>query len=92
MEITLTEANFEQEVLKSDKPVLIDFYAYWCGPCKMLSPIVDELAEEIKDYSFYKLNVDDAEEISRTELSITLFYGMKDSEVDYVVSALNSFK
>ena len=46
----LSEANFETEVLKSEKPVLVDFYADWCGPCKMVSPIVDEIAEEYNNY------------------------------------------
>ena len=45
-EITLTKENFEQEVLKSDLPVLVDFWAVWCGPCQMLAPIIEELAEE----------------------------------------------
>ena len=45
-EINLTSANFEQEVLQSEIPVLVDFYAEWCGPCKMLSPVIDEIAKE----------------------------------------------
>ena len=57
--LNVTDENFESEVLKSDKPVLVDFFAEWCGPCKMVSPIVDELA---KDYSgrlkVAKVNVD----------------------------------
>lgn len=59
----INEKEFD-EVIKTGK-VLVDCYAPWCGPCKMLSPIIDEIAEEIADYSFYKLNVDNAEEVSR---------------------------
>jgi thioredoxin 1 len=60
MELTLTDANFEQEVLKSDKPVLVDFWAEWCGPCKMVSPAVSQIAEEMKDHlKVGKLNVDE---------------------------------
>jgi thioredoxin 1 len=62
--IHLTEANFEQEVLKSDKPVLVDFWAPWCGPCKMLSPIVDEISEEINDVKICKVNTDEADTIA----------------------------
>ena len=57
--VKLTSANFEQEVLKADKKVLIDFYADWCGPCRMLSPVVDELAEEMPEIKVCKVNVDD---------------------------------
>lgn len=60
MEIILTDENFEQEVLKSDKPVLVDFWAEWCGPCKMVSPAVEQIAEELKDHlKVGKLNVDE---------------------------------
>ncbi len=59
----LTDKEFD-EVIKNGK-VLVDFYAEWCGPCKMLSPIIDELAEELRDVNFYKLNVDDSDEVVR---------------------------
>lgn len=58
--INLNEANFEAEVLNSDKPVLVDFFAVWCGPCKMVSPIIDEIAEERQDIKVCKVNVDEA--------------------------------
>lgn len=58
--LKVTEENFEKEVLKETKTVLIDFYADWCGPCKMLSPIIEETAKEIQDTKFVKINVDEA--------------------------------
>jgi thioredoxin 1 len=60
----LTKENFDTEVNGTDKVVLIDFYADWCGPCKMQAPIVDELAEEMDDAKFCKLNVDDQQELA----------------------------
>ena len=60
-EVILTEANFEQEVLKSDKPVMVDFWATWCGPCKMLAPVVETVAEEYNGKAkICKLDVDQA--------------------------------
>jgi len=57
---SVTDENFEEEVLKSDKPVLVDFWAIWCGPCKMLAPIVDEVADEFSDRAkVVNLNVDE---------------------------------
>ena len=59
-EITLNESNFEQEVLKSDKPVLVDFWATWCGPCRMLAPLVSQLAEKYSDFiKVGKVDVDE---------------------------------
>lgn len=63
--ITLTAENFNQEVLNTDKTVLIDFWASWCGPCKMLSPIVDEIAAEVDDsIKICKVNVDEQKSLA----------------------------
>lgn len=60
----ITRDSFEESVLKSDKPVLVDFYADWCGPCKMLSPVVEQIAEESEAYRVCKVNVDEAMDIA----------------------------
>ena len=62
--LKVNNQNFEEEVLKSEKTVLVDFYADWCGPCKMLSPIVDQVAEENEDIKVVKVNVDDAQDLA----------------------------
>ena len=63
--ITLTSENFEKEVLKSDKPVLVDFWASWCGPCRMVGPIVDEIAAETTTYKVGKVNVDEQQALAQ---------------------------
>ena len=62
--ITITTENFDAEVLHSEKPVLLDFWASWCGPCRMLSPIVDEVAEERSDVKVGKVNVDEQPDLA----------------------------
>lgn len=62
--LKITSENFEKEVLNSDKTTIIDFYADWCGPCKMMSPVIDEIAEENDSVKVGKLNVDEAQDIA----------------------------
>lgn len=63
--IHVTEQNFQDEVMSSEKPVLLDFWATWCGPCQMLGPILDEIADERKDIKVCKVNVDEAKGLAR---------------------------
>ena len=80
--IKVTKENFE-DIKNSDKPVLLDFYAVWCGPCQMMSPIVDELAEQNPQYDVGKINVDDDPELAQafSVVSIPTLVVMKDGKV-----------
>lgn len=83
-ELKITSENFEREVLKSDKPVLIDFWAPWCGPCRMLSPTISEIAEEYGDkVKVCKVNVDEQGDLASMfrVSSIPLLVVMKDGKV-----------
>ena len=83
-ELKITSENFEREVLQSDKPVLIDFWASWCGPCRMLSPTISEIAEEYKGkVKVGKVNVDEESELAAMfrVSSIPLLVVMKKGKV-----------
>ena len=82
-EITITSENFEAEVLKADKPVLLDFWASWCGPCKMLAPIVEEIANENTDIKVGKVNVDEQPQLAQQFgiMSIPTILVFKDGKV-----------
>lgn len=89
--LDVTGENFEEEVLKADKKVLIDFYADWCGPCKMLAPIVEEVASEHEDLKVVRINVDNEESIAMNYqiMSIPTLVLIKDGkEVDRVIGAV----
>lgn len=62
--INLTRNNFKSEVMSSDKTVLIDFWTEWCGPCRMMSPVIDEIADEVNDVKVCKVNVDEASDLA----------------------------
>ena len=81
--LKITEKNFEEEVLNTEKTVLIDFYADWCGPCKMQSPIIDKLAEERTDIKVGKINVDEEQELASKYgiMSIPTLIIIKNGEV-----------
>ncbi len=81
--IKLTNEDFEKTVLNSDKPVLIDFFATWCGPCQMVSPLVDEIADERDDVMVCKVDVDEARELATkfNVMSIPTLIVMKNGEI-----------
>jgi len=80
--LTITKDNFENEVVKSQVPVLLDFWAVWCGPCRIMSPIVDEIAEEVTSVKVGKINVDEQPELAESFriMSIPTLVVMKDGK------------
>lgn len=79
----VTKETFEEEVLNSDKPVLLDFWATWCGPCRMIGPILDEIAEEREDIKVCKVNVDEEPELATQYqiVSIPTLFVVKDGKI-----------
>ena len=82
-EIKITKENFENEVIKSEKPVLLDFFANWCGPCKMIAPYIEEIANERDDIKVVKINVDEEQELAAQFkiMTIPTLMVMKNGEV-----------
>ncbi len=81
--LKITKENFENEILKSQKTVLLDFYADWCGPCRMVSPLVDQIAEENPEYLVGKINVDEQPELAQQfgVMSIPTLVVLKDGKI-----------
>ena len=77
------KAEFDEKIIKSDKPVLVDFYATWCGPCKMIAPILEEIAAEHPEYLIAKVNVDEEPELAREFkiMSIPALFVIRDGDV-----------
>ena len=88
----ITKDNFEEEVIRSDKPVLLDFWASWCGPCRMVIPIVDEIAEEREDIKVCKINVDEEQALAARYgiMTIPTLMVMEKGEIKKQVSGARS--
>ena len=91
--LALTEENFEAEVIKSDKPVLVDFWAEWCGPCRMIAPIVEEISKDLAGkLKVAKIDVDKAQELAAqfNIMSVPTLILFKDGEpVDMIIGAMS---
>ena len=92
--IKISKENFASEVLKSDKPVLLDFYADWCAPCRMVGPIVSEIANERRDVKVGKINVDEQPELAAQfqEMSIPMLAVIKNGKLKNQVVGYRSKK
>ena len=82
-EVDITKDNFQQEVVESEKPVLLDFWAPWCGPCRMIAPTLEEIAEENPEIKVCKINVDEEPELAKQfkVISIPTLFVIKNGEV-----------
>ena len=92
--IKINGENYEEEVLHADQPILVDFYADWCGPCRMMSKIIDEIAEEATSIKIGKVNVDENQELANEYgvMSIPTMILFKDGEIEKVFVGVSDKK